>query len=468
MKLRFTLSALMIFLFTAYLATAQDSSFQLKDYKYRTPGFRALELVLNLNGGVNNSKFENRENFKNRSFNTNPNINYFKTFSSNNRQHTTGISLRPSYYANFSSYDTIRSKSRSSTISFSWNRMDRFYFKKDRFLETGNNFSAGGSNNLQTGNNSSRNAETRSLNDKLTLGVGKGRMENVQDAQMAMFIINDLKKMGLLQQDLSIEKYNELAKLITEINNRRVFDNRIRRIYELTKIDSFFKVNNLVNQPSIAYFTTLNDNWSLAFNPGRQAGTVFYFRISPSVLWNRNINNQNIPQNNLKSYERRFTYAYEPELGFEKQKPVNLYWQKSMGATFSFIQQWQRNKSYYQDSSNPQQPVNFYNTVYSVLSFNAFYGVGFYPNNRTMINGGFNFVSQLFVNNINGQKGNFSLKPGLFLDANYFVNYRTRLFLNVQSSYYYFKPKTLPSTSQIYQTAELNANINIGFTHVIF
>ncbi len=468
MNFKFTLPVLLLLIFSAFKTKAQDSSFHLQNYKYRTPGFRALQVDVNLNGGVNNSKFENWKDFKNRSFNTSPNINYFSTFSTNKRQHTSGLSLSPSYSSNFSSADTLRTKSRASFISFNWNRMDRFYFKKNLFFETGNSFSASGSNNRQTGNNTINNAEGRSFNDKLTLGVGKGRMENVQDAQMAMFIVNDLKKMGLLQQDLSVEKFNELAKLITDINNRRVFDSRIRRIYELTKIDSFFKANHLVNQPSIAYFTTVNDNWALAFNPGRQAGTVFYFRFSPSVQWNRNINKQNSPGSNSKSFERAFTYAYEPVIGLEKQKPVNLYWQKSMGASLSFKQQWQRNKSHSQNSGNPPQPTNYNNTAGSSLSFNTFYGIGYYPNNRTIINGGINFASLLLVNNTSGQKRDFEVKPGLFLNADYFVNYRTRVFLQASSSYRFYKPNTPPLPTTIYQRSNFDAGINIGFSHIIF
>lgn len=467
MNFNYTLPFFLLFIFSAFQTKAQDSSFQLKDYKFRTPGFRALKVDLNLNGSVYDAKYVNQHNFQSRSFNTNPNIDYFRITSTDKRQHTSGMSLRPSYYSNSSRFDTSKAKSRASTVSFNHNRMDRFFFKKNFFFETGNEFSVTENNSRQSYNNSAYNTEGRSFNNKLTLGVGKGRLENVQDAQMAMFIVNDLQKMGLLQQDISAYKLNELAILITDINNRRVFDNRIRRIYELSRIDSFFKVNNFVNQPSIAYFTTVNDNWALAFNPGRLSGTAFYFRFRPSVQWSRSESEQNIPGNNSKSSNRIFLYSYEPVIGFEKQKPVNLYWQKSMGSSLSFEQLWRRSKSAQQNNNNPTQPAIFENSSGSSLLFNAFYGVGYYPNNRTIINGGFNLNSRYVFNNEVGQREDFYFEPGVFLNANYFVNFRTRFFLNATTLYRFFEPGSVPTPSFVYQRADFNANISLGFSHVI-
>lgn len=467
MNFNCTLLSFLLFIFFASQTKAQDSSFQLKDYKFRTPGFRALLVDLNLNGSIFDANYVNLNKFQNRSFNTNPNIDYFRIISTDKRQHTSGMSLRPSYYSSFNRSDTTTSKSRASTVSFNHNRMDRFFFKKNFFFETGNEFSVTGSNNRQLNKNSSQNAEGKYFYNKLILGVGKGRLENVQDAQMAMFIVNDLQKMGLLQQDISADKMNELAILITDINNRRVFDNRIRRIYELTRIDSFFKTNNFVNQPSIAYFTTVNDNWTLAFNPGRLAGTVFYFRFNPEVEWNRTESEQKSNVNNFISSNRNFYYSYEPAIGFEKQKPVNLFWQKSMGSSLSFVQQWQRSKSAEQNINIPWQPTIFKNTSFSTFAFNAFYGIGYFPNNRTIINGGFNLNYRYVFNKETGQKDVYLFEPGLFLNADYFVNFRTRFFLNASSRYRIYEPGLVPLPRYSNQRSEFGANISLGFSHVI-
>ncbi|HET7897915.1 MAG TPA: hypothetical protein VFL47_09605, partial [Flavisolibacter sp.] len=57
MKLKFTLA----FLLSSSFVFAQDSSFQIKDYKYRTPGYKALAFSVNLSGGYGEVKMPNQE-----------------------------------------------------------------------------------------------------------------------------------------------------------------------------------------------------------------------------------------------------------------------------------------------------------------------------------------------------------------------------------------------------------------------
>lgn len=468
MNLRLTLSVLLMCSLSAFEVFAQDSSFQLKDYKFRTRGVRGLELDINLSGGVFDSKTVNSNDVQRRSFNLSPSLDYFRIISTEKRQHTSNFSLSSSYNSSFNSSDTPGTKNRWAMFFGGYNRMDRFFFKKNTFFEIGNEFNTYGYSSRQSGGNIFSSGSLVYFQNKLSVGVGKGRLENVQDAQMAMFIINDLKKMNLLDQDIPVEKMNELARLITEINNRRVFDSRIRRIYELTKIDSFFQANHLVQQSSIAYFTAVNDNWAFAFNPGRQAGTIYYFRLRPSVKWEHNENEQNIPSYIFKGSNRTFTYAYEPVIGIEKQKPVNLFWQKSMGASLAFVQEWRRNKYEFQNGNNPPQQPGLYNTTGSGLLMNAFYAVGYYPNNRTMIHGMFSIQPQYVFNTFSDKSKGFSITPGINVTASYFVNFRTRLNLYAGTSWQYYDPGNLSFSPYVYSRSAFDANINIGFSHILF
>jgi len=469
MTLRFTLTILIACIFTVNQTSAQDSSFQLKDYKFRTPGVRGLELDINLSGGVLDSKVVNSNDIHYRSFNSNPSLDYFKIISTDKRQHTSNFSLSPSYSSKFNSTDLTGTKTRAANLFGSWRRMDRFFFKKNTFFEIGNEFNTYGNSNRQFGGSIFSNSGRINFQDQLSAGVGKGRLENVQDAQMAMFIVNDLKKMNLLDQDISPEKMNELAMLITGINNRRVFDSRRRRIYELTKVDSFFQANNFVKHSSIAYFTAVNDNWAFAFNPGRQAGTIYYFRVRPSVRWEHSKIEQNNPSSTYKGSDRSFTYGYEPVIGIEKQKPVNLFWQKSMGASLVFVQEWRRFKSEVQNGNNPPQQPFLNDTTRSELFVNAFYAVGYYPSNRTMINVEFNIQTEYMFSNFFDQSQGFAIRPGIIVSASYFVSFRTRLSLYAGASWRYYDPgKVSPTPYVYYSRSALNANINIGFSHILF
>ena len=121
------------------------------------------------------------------------------------------------------------------------------------------------------------------IKDNPILGLGKGRIEMVNDAQMALFILNDLENQGLIVNKGSREQQYAFAEVITDINNQRVFDNRRKRIYELQRIDSFIKTSGLSSTTDIRHFTTINDNWIYAFNPLRQHGNQWYVSINPGI-----------------------------------------------------------------------------------------------------------------------------------------------------------------------------------------
>ncbi|MBV5342795.1 hypothetical protein JZU68_03975, partial [bacterium] len=65
------------------------------------------------------------------------------------------------------------------------------------------------------------------------IGSGSGRIENVSDAQHALFLINDLSKKSILNRDLSNNEINELSKTMTKIKNKRFLDSRLKLIDEI-------------------------------------------------------------------------------------------------------------------------------------------------------------------------------------------------------------------------------------------
>lgn len=468
MNIRSTLAFLPVFVFSLIHAKAQTPAFELKDYQFRIPVLQGLQLNINLNGGVYDSKLVNSNNVQRRSFNTSPTIDYFRISSTDKRQHNSNIYLSPSYSSSFNSLDTPGTKSRSANLVAGYNSTDRFYFRNKRFFELENYFTTSNSNHRLSGNNTSLSSGTINFQYRLSAGIGKGRLEYVQDAQMAMFIINDLQKMNLLEKKASPGDMQELARLITKINNRRVFDNRIRRIYELTKIDSFLQATQLVKQSSIAYFTAVNDNWALAFNPGRQSGTIYYFRVRPSAIVYRNKNEQKLPANFSEGNNRSFSYGYETVAGVEKQQPVNLFWQRKMKASLSFVQEWKREKTEFQTGNNPPQLLPWSTSTGSGLLMNAFYGIGYYPNNRTIIDGGFTVQSAYSFHNFSQSYSGFVLSPGVTLSANYFISYKTRVTVFANAMYMYFDPSANASPYLSFSRSSVDANINIGFSHILF
>lgn len=460
---------LSFFLFAVALSSiSQDSSFLLKNYKFRTPGFRALQLNINAAGNLYDAKRVNETDVLGSDINSNIAVNYFRITSTNKRQQLSTISINPVF--NFSKNKNVVStnRTRNARLDIEWNRTDRFFNKQNFFFEIGNELAIGGYRQKNTSAFNDNRARNSMISDKLILGVGKGRLENVQDAQMAMFIINDLRRLGLLTSEPDAATQYQLAELITDINNRRVFDNRVRRIYELTRIDSFLQSKQLISTPTIAYFTTVNDNWALAFNPGRVSGTRIYAQLKPG--FNLNFEGFNQSDTSALSYKgdtKQFIYFYEPEIGVEYQKPVNLHWQRTANASLRFRQRFARTNSKTESSSVVTETEYF--TTSPEVALSSFYGFGYYPNNRTVVNAGVNFEAVYGTADMGiGRPDYFVLAPGLQLNANYFLNFRTRIFLTAGLNYRYAEFKDDPPVTFVYDKNLVTGNFNIGFAHFIF
>lgn len=451
------------------ISNAQDSSFQLKNYKYRTPGFKALLLNLNASGSIYDAKGGTRTDVKGNQFNSNSGINYYRIISTDKRQHISTISFNPVFnFVKNENGGVVAERNRQIILDADWSRMDRFFNSRNLFFEVGNKL--GAVSNTRKNRSQFLDSKTTGniVSNMLILGVGKGRLENVQDAQMAKFIINDLQKMGLLDRVPDDATEYELAVLITDINNRRVFDDRKRLIYELTRIDSFLQSKQLIQAPSIAYFTTVNDNWLLAFNPGRLSGTRIYAQLKPGFSFNvegfKQTDTTSFPYTNDT---KQIEYFYEPEIGIEHHKPVTLHWQRIARAAIRFRQTFNREKIKSESVSGSTESEWF--RTYPELLFNSFYGFGYYPTNRTVVDGGLSFDAVYGQQNMGISRTTyFSLVPGLQFSANYFINFRTRVFLEADIKYYYTELRDDVPVMTAYNKNVVAGNFNFGFSHVIF
>lgn len=450
------------------LLQSQDSSSLLQQYKYRTPGFRAFQINMNAAGGFTGAKAINTDNSKSNQLNSAFQLEYFRIVSTEKRQHQSSIQLNPSYNQMQNENGSVYQRFRNLNLQSGWNRIDRFYNGKNFFFEIGNELSISGGRQKNTSNNRTFISNNNYAADKLIVGAGKGRIENVQDAQMALFIVNDLRCAGLLQQEPDAATLYEFAVLITDINNRRVFDNRIRRKYELTRIDSFFQSKQLITTPSIAYFTTINDNWALAFNPGRLRGTRMYVQLNPGIRFEEVMMDQKgLNINEYKSNSKAFSYFYSPEIGIEHYKPAGLHWQRNVTASFQFQQTFTRLNSKSESTGTITETENF--SALPQLVLQSSYGFGYYPNNRSIVNAGLNFdaiYGKGFLST--AEQEYYILSPGVQVNADYFINYRTRLSLTAGLNYRYTDVKNYAPGQLAYDKNLITANFNFGLSHFIF
>ena len=375
---------------------------------------------------------------------------------SDKRLHQSQIQLSPygQYYS--SSLDNKEvNRLKDYRSFFAWTRSDRFYKPNKFFFEAGNSLTNSLATSLVKDTIRNQKRNDVEIADIITIGIGKGRIEQVQDAQMALYILNDLTAQALLRVAATKEQANDLAKLITYINTRRIFDFRKRRIYELTQLDSFLRNSGLATVTDIRHFTTLNDNWSLAINPYRLSGSNWYVKLKPGIQYKRNKISYADTINYSKQAETILSLS--PVVGYEKYVPVSLNWQINWGASASFttMRRNANNKTYVGTITNEST----YHYTESTWFFNAFYSVGYFPTNRTQVNGNVNVAAYHYTNAYT------ALVPSLQITANYFLGYRTYLSGNFITNYNRFTGKMISSSSP---DRNFTTDLSVKFTHILF
>jgi hypothetical protein len=456
---------LFLFVISIFQLSAQDSSFNLKDYKYRTPGYQALSIDIGLSGGLSKNENTNNGNQKNRTLSFAPGfINYFHTISTDKRLHTSNVHFQP--YLSFYKSERTSSNAKQNNYQhvFTWNRNDKFYKKGNKYFEIGNELSNEIVNLKVRDAQSNRKDKFFDIENTVVLGIGKGRIESVQDAQMALFILNDLQEQGLISSP-NAQTVNDFAKLITQLNNRRIFDNRRKRIFELTQIDSFIKEKNLAAETHIKHFTIINDNWALAFNPIRFSGTNLFLRLLPSA--GLGYSKSNVEYFNTTIFNSKIDNKFislSPQIGVERFVPINLKWQKDMGAKVSIGRYW-LDRTNEEETNNSFLKNNLKQQI-SHATINAFYGFGFYPNNRTLLNTNIN-LNTSYLNYKTGElKDEIFLSATANLIANYFISYRSRLLAYVNLNYTRSSQENFSSVKTKFNS--FNTNFSLSFSHIIF
>ena len=371
----------------------------------------------------------------------------FLTYT-NTRQRVSQLQINGQFTGNYSAGGVIN-QSNSSKISQSYNYLNlsytsRFYNSSNKYLLLGisSNFQATLGNNTSVTNSiSSKNYNNQFiLNINPTIGVGVGRIESVEDARQAIYILDDLSKRGVLTRHLDNVEIFQLSQLISRVKNKRFLDARLHLMDEISAVDSFFVNNKLLDKSGAPYFTSLYDNWQYGALYSRKSGQSFEISFSPSLNWNYTKSNptdslaQNMTNQNRLNGSLTLTYTYE--------KPVNLNWQHSVLATLN---------GYYNTNNYKYQYVNHLfdgsnRNIFSGANFLGSYTLGYYPNTRTYFTAAISQNFQLTDTKYFSPYGNpfdkqFSSNSSIQFNAYYYLSPQLRLsvgasLVNNYSNYY--------------------------------
>ncbi|MBE9469153.1 MAG: hypothetical protein IMY72_12645 [Bacteroidetes bacterium] len=417
---------------------AQLNNFNLSDYKLPDLERRSLETNFNLSGQNDYYKINpyGQDKTGENSYYGNIYINYKHYLNSAKLQQETNLGLNfSSNFYNRKEDKELVSKSSNINPQIYLQRNNRKYFNTNYFFETdvflnyqyGRNYTY---SKYSDGSENKENLQTHRMLAYIPLKIGLGRVEPVQDARQAIYILDELYKANRISSVKSDEKIIEFAEFISKLKNKRFFDSRLKKIAEIEAIDSFLVAKNYLKKSDARYFTTIEDFWDYGNSPMRNSGTRFSFAILPGYyIYNNNLED--------KIYSSSYKYninalLFDGGIEIKHEKPLNLYWQNSinLNAYAGLIEGNLNNKT-----NSIEKDIRIPNIQ---LGFNQ--SIGFYPNTRTDISFRYSFqYVQLFdkadvQNEIIGAGGK-GAKAETDLLINYYISPKFRL--NITSSFYY-------------------------------
>jgi len=450
----------------SFNTTAQEYKYDLN--KYYTPDIVRNKLDVSFSG---NGSFSNETSTNDSLFSNNLNGSLIPTFVmyKNTRKLVSQFNVDGSFQAQSWGRGDLFDNSNSFLGTQSTNNLHlgydaRFYNPKKQFLSLGiyGGFRNEGNMNHFTTNSVKTKAGNQDYGGgiRASFGLGFGRIESVEDARQAIYILDELSKKGVLTRQLSNDEVFQFSQQISRVKNKRFLDSRLHLIDEITSIDSFFVSNNLLTKSDASYFTTLYDYWQYGALYSRKSGHEFAFSLSPAVSLSSD-NSLNIDtliwaHGHFNYYRGELTIAYNYE------KPVSLNWQHSAFALIIC------NSTLYDQATLPE--TNYPSTIRKYNYNNAYlqggYSISYYPNTRTNYSVG---LSQgLSLNSYDDMDSstaspvnNLQSSTSFNLNASYYFSPQFRLSANSRLSY-------ILNNSELFKSSGLNGWISASFVYSFF
>lgn len=398
---------------------AQSDSL-LKKFKYRVDHYRAVTLNANSGGqyGEVNYPFGTH---KNGASSAAVSGNYFTTTSTNKKLTAVSAGLNGIFYRSKSKDQTSFTTSKNFSSVPNVSVLSKWFSEK-MFTELGADIltSFSSSKDITQGYPAAAKNNQVNYTAAVTIGIGKGRLENVTDMQNALWLYKELVNVQRLSGTLSANDLLELGQSITKGNNTRVLDDRKRTQFLLTTVDNYLQQKGLISKTDITYFSNLNDILFYAYNNPRFAGTEKFIRLIPSAI---GVNNNQFQPNGADKSKHIFnTQSVMLSTGFKKYSPASLTHQNNYGAALNF--------SYTNADLTDRDFTNGIitnelkgKTELKKAGANLFYEHAIYPNTRTNIT--LNLQTDFGYQNDDARK--VYADANLFCNVNYFISYHTRL-----------------------------------------
>ena len=406
-------------LFISNFSFAQYENFDLSKYKLPEIKRHQLDLRFNSDGRFShdyivydNEYRQDTISERNNQFNVQMNLLYSYYKNSNRMQSSAFFSFSTRYRDN-----EQKSQSTNDYTNKNGGTDLNGHYQLNYFLNDKNWFVRGvPSATFSYTNSSNGDEERKSLytTESFLLGIGKGRVEQVQDFRHAMLILQDLEKRGLTKKRLSEDEIVEFASLISGLKNERFFDSRIKMETDLVKVDSFLNAMNVLDISDIKYFTSLNDMWRYGDLYVRESGNKIRLSIEPGYSFrNRDVNHDYSEEDMIQE-----DFILEYALRYYSFNPISVKWQVDYSVGLNHIS----NKELQNIYNGPTQK-DYLSSVFLSGNF------GFFPNTRTFLSLNSHVImqNQSYDEDKRIDKDGYELRCLLYFNADYYISDRLRL-----------------------------------------
>jgi hypothetical protein len=464
MKNKLFFHALLIVCMTQGLYGQKSAiDYDLAGYKLPVMKRHVLELQFGLYAQNRKSNYQNNTdttNYSNISFNSTVTPNYSFYLNTQKFQVNSNITFSPLYYNYQKSEDTMITRiNKTYNPSINYNGNHSYYFVKKFFVEADLNLNYQYNNYKSEITGVPMEDKTTSTNShffvSVPIMVGRGRIERVEDARLAVYILSDLKKAGKIDTDLTKDEITQFATFISELKNERFFDDREKKIYELQQMDSFLVSHNIVKSPDITCFSLMNDNWDYAAGPIRKSGFKVDMGVSPSYSDNNLVIHDNI-DSTMYHKDKIETSHFNGTVTIEYEKPLNLFWQLSVTEMVSAGKRRINITSADYNFIGTSKTNNWNLRNY----LNAF--LNYYPNSRTEMSLGtsltYNLSNYKDLNATPDMDDSYynSLNEIVSLNISYYISPRVRFSFNSSYNYNFLNDETENPNGNIKSKSKLN------------
>ena len=416
------------FLFISVFSFAQFDYIDLSKYKLPDIKRYRLDFDFNLNNQIQDRTDNLNETNMSNTSNSDLKLSFDYFNNSRSQQSRRFIYFDNSWRLNNDKSNEKRvRRNRNLQNQFYLNFDERFYRNSDFFFHLKPVVELNRSNTLlkkwYNNDNTSFTEKTSFVfNPKLELGVGFGRIEDVGDFRHAIYIFDDLLKNSRLKRKPTELELIKFSNKITALKNKRFFDSRKRKIYELKSLDSLLTQMDLIETNDAQFYTSLDDFWSYG-NEGREVGNRIQLDAIGNQLndWRKSKQKDHYYQGETQEKTTFRSKAYGANISFYTAKPIKMKWQR----VFFVSAKYQFNPGI--EENGEEMIVNGSSHYFSI---NSSLNYRWYLNTRTNLLMQLDFIhhNENYTNekieSIYNLKGN---SVGLMFWLNYYISPQLRL-----------------------------------------